>query len=206
MEYLDYYDENGNFQGKTTREIVHRDALWHNTVHCWLYDKLGHVYFQIRKEEGTYYTTAPGHIQSGETIKEGFAREIKEEIGIDIDIDGCILVDVEKFKLDKIKNGKPFKDRAFANVYICDFENNIDEFHFDPQEVLGLVKVNALEALELFQNKEGKIDATIITNKNGKNVSNKTIVPLQNFLVNPGETALEKYGKVLKKVIDITNV
>ena len=41
MEYLDFYDENRNYLGKETREVVHKNALWHNTVHCWLYDDLG---------------------------------------------------------------------------------------------------------------------------------------------------------------------
>ena len=45
MEYLDVYDENKNYLGKKDRNIVHRDALWHNTVHCWLYDPLCNVYF-----------------------------------------------------------------------------------------------------------------------------------------------------------------
>jgi len=206
VEYLDYYDEEGNYQGKETRDVVHRDALWHNTVHCWLYDKEGHIYFQIRKDEGTYYTTASGHIKSGETIKEGFKREIKEEIGIDVDIDGCTLVDVVKFKMDKMKNGKPFRDRAFANVYVCDFESDIDELNFDPEEVLGLVKVNAKEALELFEKNSGEINATVITNQEGKNTSKECTVPFENFLINAGETALGKYGDVLKKVIELTDV
>ncbi len=204
MEYLDYYDEEGNYKGKETRDIVHRDALWHNTVHCWLYDKLGHIYFQIRKDEGTYYTTASGHIKSGENIKDGFKREIKEEIGIDISIDGCVLVDVVKFKMDKIKNGKPFRDRAFANVYVCDFESDISDFAFDTDEVLGLVKVDARETLELFKEGSGKIKGTIITNKDGKNIEEPSTISFDDFLVNEGETALGKYGDILKKVIELT--
>lgn len=205
MEYLDIYDENGNHLGKELRDVVHRDALWHNTVHCWLYDKEGHVYFQIRKDEGTYYTTASGHIQAGETITEGFAREIKEEIGINVNIENCTLVDVVKFVMDKMKNGAPFRDRAFANVYVCDFESDIDEFNFDENEVLGLVKVDAKEALRLFENNEGTIHATIIKCENGKNVAHDEEVPFKNFLVNPGETALGKYGDVLKKIIELTD-
>ena len=37
-EYLDYYDENGNYLGKETRVKVHAGGLWHKTIHCWLYD------------------------------------------------------------------------------------------------------------------------------------------------------------------------
>ena len=48
MEYLDVYDEEQNFIRREKRNIVHRDALWHKTVHCWLYDSDGNIYFQIR--------------------------------------------------------------------------------------------------------------------------------------------------------------
>ena len=77
MEYLDIYDENGKYLGKEERSIVHRDALWHKTVHCWLYDKEGNIYFQIRKDKEKLYTTASGHVQAGETVKEAFGREVK---------------------------------------------------------------------------------------------------------------------------------
>lgn len=45
MEYLDIYDEDKNYLGKEERNIVHEKALWHNTVHCWLYNKNGNIYF-----------------------------------------------------------------------------------------------------------------------------------------------------------------
>lgn len=203
MEYLDYYSEDGQFLGKETREVVHRDALWHNTVHCWLYDKAGNIYFQIRKDEGTFYTTASGHVLSGEDIKEGFGREIKEEIGIDVDYEKAHLIDVVKFTLDKMKNGSMFKDRAFANVYACDFEDDIDKFDFDKNEVSGLVKVNAKDTLKLFENGSGSIKAEVITYQEGKNIMTKRDITASEFLVNPGETLLGKYGSVLRKVIEL---
>lgn len=85
MEYLDIYDEFRNFLGTRPRDEVHRDALWHNNIHCWLYDKLGNVYFQIRSNSKKFYTTASGHVLSKETLEEAFSREIKEELGIFID-------------------------------------------------------------------------------------------------------------------------
>lgn len=54
MEYLDTYDENKNYIGTFSRKEVHEKALWHNTVHCWLYDKIGNIYFQIRSDEKNY--------------------------------------------------------------------------------------------------------------------------------------------------------
>lgn len=201
MELLDIYDENGNFIGTEDRNIVHQNALWHKTVHCWLYDKFGNIYFQIRKDEKTFYTTASGHVASGETLKEAFGREIKEEIGINVSYEKAKLIEVSNFKMDKIKkDGTLFKDRAFANVFGYQLNEKVT-FNLDPNEVIGLVKVNAKDALELFKKKKGKINAIII---NTDNTLTKKLVDLDDFLVNKGETAIKKYGKVLEFVINKT--
>lgn len=206
MEYLDIYDENKNYLGKEERSVVHREALWHNTIHCWLYDKEGNIYFQIRKEEEKLYTTASGHILSGETIKEGFGREIKEEIGIDIDYNKALFVNVYKFIMDKKKNdGSIFRDRAFSNVYVCEFNGKIEDFNFDKNEVIGLVKINAKETLNLLEKETGQINGIVIKNANNENYFEEKIISIQDFLVNKGETAIKKYGDVLTKIIEITN-
>lgn len=204
MELLDIYDENENFIGSEDRNIVHRDALWHKTVHCWLYNKDGYVYFQRRREEGTLYTTASGHIQAGETVKCGFGREIKEEIGCEIDYESAELVDVVKFVMDREnKDGSIFRDRAFANVYVCEFDDDISKFKYDPKEVSALVLVKAREALDLFGKEKGSIKGKIITCESDGNKMEDVNVDFKDFLVNKGETAMGKYGDVLKKVIEI---
>lgn len=206
MEYLDIYEENGTYIGKEDRNIVHSDALWHNTVHCWLYDKEGNVYFQIRKDAQKLYTTASGHVKAGETIKEGFGREIEEEIGIKVDYDKAEFVNVYKFIMDKEKeDGSIFKDRAFSNVYVCLFNGKEDEFNFDDNEVSGLAKVNARQTLELLKKATGELEAIMIVKENGSNVLRKQTTPFEKFLVNKGETAIGKYGDVLNKVIELTS-
>lgn len=207
MEYLDYYDEEGNYLGFKSREEVHTEGLWHNTIHCWLYDEKGNIYFQIRKDSNTFYTTASGHVQKGETIKEAFKREIKEEIGIEIDSSDAILVDIVPWQMDKLKkDGSILKDRAKAHVYVDLYDGDMQDFDFDINEVNGLVKVNAQEVLEMFKKEEGKIPATIITQDESKQIviTNREVEFLE-FLVNPHETAYGKYGDVLNKVIEITN-
>lgn len=205
MEYLDIYDENENYLGKEERSIVHKDALWHKTVHCWLYDKKGNVYFQIRKKEGKLYTTASGHILAGETVKQGFGREIEEEIGIKVNYEEATFVNIYKFVMDKLKeDGSVFRDRAFSNVYVCEYEGNEADFNFDDNELDGLVRVNANETLQLFKNENGKITGDVIKKfKNNNKVEHKEIC-FEDFLVNKGETAIGKYGDILNKVIELT--
>lgn len=199
MELLDIYDENKNYIGTEDRKIVHEKGLWHNTVHCWLYDKYGNLYFQIRREEKTFYTTASGHVSAGETLKEAFGREIKEEIGLDLNYEDAELIYTDNFKLDrKNKDGSVFKDRAFANVFIYEIDDNI-KFNMDPNEVIGIVKVNVLDTFELFKKENGKIYADII---NLDNSITKRLVNFNEFLVNKDETAINKYGRVIESVIN----
>ena len=201
IEYLDIYDEEGNYIGKEDRKIVHRDALWHKTVHCWLYDKDGNVFFQRRKEEGTLYTTASGHIQAGETVAEGFGREIYEEIGMHVDINKTHEVEVVRFVMDRPnKDGTLFRDRALANVYVCEFDGDYDEFNYDESEVSGIVKVNAKDTLEILKKEQGSVKGIEITKDN---IIERDI-DFSEFLVNVGETAYGKYGKILEKVIELT--
>lgn len=202
MEFLDIYDENGTYIGTEERNTVHKNALWHKTVHCWLYDKSGNIYFQIRKGEGKLYTTASGHIMAGETVKQGFGREIEEEIGIKVNYEEAVFVNIYKFVMDKTKkDGTVFRDRAFSNVYVCDFDGNEKDFNFDENELDGLVKVNAKQTLELLKQENGKINGTIIY----KNSIEEKEIDFKDFLVNEGETGVGKYGDILNKVIELTN-
>lgn len=203
MEYLDTYDENGNFLKKEERSIVHRDALWHNTVHCWLYDKEGNIYFQIRKDKKKLYTTASGHVQAGESIDEAFGREIEEEIGYHVDYKQAKVVEVLKFVMDrKEEDGSLFRDRAFANVYVCLFEGDMTLFNFDEEELLGIVKINAEKALEILKKEEGSAIASKCYKEQGAIRIKEMEICFKDFLINPGETGTGKYGKILEFVIN----
>lgn len=202
MEYLDIYDEEGNHLGKEERSIVHRDALWHKTVHCWLYDKVGNIYFQIRKDKNKLYTTASGHVQAGESVKEAFGREIKEEIGYDIDYTKAELIDIVKFIMDREeKDGSIFKDRAFANVYCCEFNGNLNELDYQEEELNGIIKINVNRALEMIKNESGETVGEKCYKENGIIKTEEVTIAFNDFLVNPGETAIGKYGEVLKFII-----
>lgn len=206
MEYLDIYDEDGNFLGKEERSVVHRDALWHKTIHCWLYDKDGNAYFQIRKDKEKLYTTASGHVQAGETLEEAFAREIEEEIGYKIDYKKAKKIEMVKFSMDREeKDGSIFKDRAFANVYGCDFEGSLKDFDFQESELLGIVKMNAKEALEIIKMEKGSLEAQKCYKENHILKEVDTTISFEDFLVNKGETALGKYGNVLEFIVSETN-
>ena len=132
-----------------------------------------------------------------------FQREIKEEIGLDIDASDATFVSIVPYRMDRIKeDGSIFRDRAFANVYVDLYEGTYEDFQMDAEEVSGIVIVNAKEALELFQKESGSILGREISLDNKMTTRD---ISFSEFLVNDGETALEKYGDVLKKIIELTS-
>ncbi len=200
MEKLDIFNEYMEHTGVKSRDEAHAKGLWHKTVHCWLYDKDGNVYFQIRKNEGKLYTTASGHVAAGETVKEAFAREVFEEIGVKVSTENATLVEICAWRMDTVKNDKPFIDRAFAHVYVNEVECNFNAFTLDPTEVIGVVKVKAVDALNILTNKTKKVAGIKFSDK-----EEKVKLTLKDFLVNEHEIGIVKYGLVLQTIISLTN-
>ena len=198
MEYLDIYDEYMNKIGQESRDTVHQNGLWHKTIHCWVYDDAGNTYFQIRADSGKLYTTASGHVLAGETVRDAFRREIREEIGLDLDVSDAIPLEIVFWRQDKPQ--KNWHDRAFAHIYANKVPNGFTDFHFQPDEVAGLVRINAKDCLDLLMDKKTSVHATKITADKTTEID----ITKHDFLAAPNETPVIKYGFVLQSIIQET--
>ena len=90
MELLDVYDNNGNVTGRT---IIRGDktAILNENEHIavaviFIENDNGEFLIQkTSKEKGGDFSSTGGHVDSGETPLEAIKREVKEELGINID-------------------------------------------------------------------------------------------------------------------------
>lgn len=120
--------------GENTGEVklkseVHRDGLWHKTVHIWCINSRGEILLQHRSKEKKNFPdmwdiSVAGHISSGESSEQGALREIKEEIGIDILVSDLKYLGtvVQEFVLN---NGTYF-DNELNDIYIFKLGNDKD--------------------------------------------------------------------------------
>ena len=148
VEYLDTYDEQRNFLGKETRDFVHQNAIWHKTVHCWLYDKLGNIYFQIRHDSGTFYTTASGHVLAGEFGFQAIIREAREELGIDLNKNDITFIGSSistNFKGD-------IANRHFNEIYIANKDINETSLILQEDEVSEVKWIDRNEIIQKIKN------------------------------------------------------
>lgn len=196
-EYLDVYDANRKHIGTADRNVVHKFGLWHKTVHCWMLWE-NKLVFQRRSRNldanaGKLYTTASGHVSTGETLADAFTREISEEIGLDPkSLNPKHLYETVWIADIKRKDGSLFVDRVFANVYYAKYDGALTDFKFDDGEVDSVVAIDLKSVTDFLY---GKTREVIGTEFDGKNIAEITLT-VDDFVVNDGEILLDKYGKI----------
>ena len=208
-ELLDIYDAYGNHIGVKDRQLVHALGLWHKTIHCWL--TCGSrtnpsVIFQMRASTlpdnpAKLYTTASGHVRTGESLADAFTREIGEELGIPAPNNPQKLFEII-YKTDfKRRNGSDFHDRVFCNIYTAHTDIPLQQFHPQDSELDGVFAINIREALDLFYEKRDYVISQSYHRLNGEYMLSTTKLTATDFLCNPNETLIEKYARTLETIL-----
>ena len=89
MELIQIVDKNGNFTGQIMdKEEAHDKNLLHNEVAAFVINDKGQVLLQKRSANKRFnpnkWALCAGHVDAYESLENAILREIKEEIGIDI--------------------------------------------------------------------------------------------------------------------------
>jgi len=140
MELIDILDKEGNKTGQTkNKDLAHRDGDWHRVVHVWIINSNQELLIQLRAPNKVNYpghwdVSAAGHLATSENSAEAAVREIKEELGIDID----------KNKLEhlgtvinkRILNRGNYLDNSFADIFLITMDLNPSTLKFEDNEVM----------------------------------------------------------------------
>ena len=92
-EILDIVDENDRVIGQRPRKECNSNPdLTHRSIFILLYNSKGEILWQKRSptkdiNPGYWVTSVSGHVDSGESYQETAHREIKEELGIDVELE-----------------------------------------------------------------------------------------------------------------------
>nr|WP_221898762.1 NUDIX domain-containing protein [Robiginitalea sp. SC105] len=119
---------------------AHRQGLWHPTAHVWFYTDRGEILLQRRSETkatdpGLWDVSVAGHIDAGETIREGALREIREEIGLEVPPTALEAIGV--FPSDRQHPGG-ICDREFNHVFLCRLNSPLNQLRPQEEEVAAL--------------------------------------------------------------------
>ncbi len=91
-EIFDVVDENDEVVGTATRQAVHAEQLKHRSVHILVENSAGEVFLQKRSQwkdvcPGKWDSSAAGHLDAGETYRQAAAREVVEELGVEVPLE-----------------------------------------------------------------------------------------------------------------------
>jgi isopentenyldiphosphate isomerase len=149
-EYIDILDEDGKKTGKRElKDIAHEKELFHESVHCIIYNERGEILLQLRAKNkktnpGKWDVSAAGHISSGEKPIVSILREIKEELGIKAKKENLEFYQKQKHV---IPTGNNNLEKEFIYVYFFNYNGDINNFtiQVDELEEIKFVKIKELE-------------------------------------------------------------
>ena len=127
-ETLNVVNDRDEVIGRRTRREAHRLDLMHRAVHVLVFNSRGQVFLQKRslkkdRQPGLWDSSASGHVDSGEGYDACAARELREEIGLQLSAPPQRL-----FKLA----ASPQTDQEHVWVYRCEAEG---PFTLAPDEI-----------------------------------------------------------------------
>lgn len=152
-EYIKIFDDKRNVIGVASRSDVHRLGYWHETFHCWFVTNINgkeYIYLQLRSDAKKDYPglldiTVGGHLLADETVQDGI-REIKEEVGIDVDFH-----DLQKLGiLEYCVINENLIDKELAHTFLYKCEHQLTDFIVQIDEVAGIVLVELKDFSELW--------------------------------------------------------
>ncbi|MBS5111408.1 MAG: NUDIX domain-containing protein [Coprobacillus cateniformis] len=145
MEYWDLYDKHFQKIGKThLRGEKMPQGTYHLVVHVCIFNQKDEMLIQQRQpfKEGwpnLWDVTMGGSALKGETSQQAATREVKEELGLDIDLTNCRPSLTNHF------------EQGFDDIYLIHQEVDLSKLQLQYEEVQDVKWASQQEILELIR-------------------------------------------------------
>ncbi len=161
-ELIDVLDENGIKTGEVvTRKEIHKNGLWHRAIVVAIVNENNEILLQKRSSNketnaNMWDISVAGHISSGQDSLSAAAREINEEVAINLGYK----VDIKEFRYmysfkKEIKYSKNFIERQFYDFFILRKNDlKIENIKFQESEVQEIKFCSITELRELIDNNQ----------------------------------------------------
>ncbi len=152
VEKLDVYDRKKKRTGKAIErkegEILNKGE-YIISVQCWIINNQGKILLtkrNLNKTHGGMWEPTNGLVISGEASKEAIKRELKEEIGLDIEENKITLI---KEIVEENENMNFFRD-----IYLIKEDISLNKLSFNDGEVIDAKYVTVDEFSRMIENNE----------------------------------------------------
>ncbi len=155
--FIDIYDEQMHLLGKASLEQAHHEGLWHRVFHCWIVkpgkDGNHKVWLQLRSKEkpnspNLLGVSAAGHLESGETARDGI-KDIEKELGLSVDFSRLTKLFTDR----RVTDRQDYHNREFNPTYVLETEAKLEDLTLLPGEVDGVYVAKIDDVADLFKGK-----------------------------------------------------
>lgn len=143
MELLGLYDKNGKSLNKSVeRGTKPNDGYIMLSIGIIKNNNNKYLIQKTSKTKGSLYSLTGGHVTYGETPLEAMIREVKEELGININKDSINYIALEKHP----------KGLALVSLFLIKTNANIKDFKLQNEEVFSVDYYSLDEVLNFINN------------------------------------------------------
>ena len=156
MEYLDICDSEGNLLGnKELKTEVHKQGLWHRSVHVWIINSKGELLIQKRSpfmdnNPNEWDISAAGHVSAGEDFITSAIRETEEEIGLKLSPEDFKLIGIIK----QTSSREGYINNEINPIYIVKMELDPEKIVKQEEEVTEVKFIKSKDLQELIEKKD----------------------------------------------------
>ena len=165
-EIFDVLDCAGRKTGKTiARPEAHRTGTWHGAFHCLILyarEGTGYALFQQRSSEkliapGAFDVSVGGHYAAGEGAETAGPREIREELGLDVDFRDLLPVGRRVFVYCFTPDVMEYE---FQDVFLLPRSLDPGKLALQKEELAGIIEMDVEQGIALFS---GKINSLALS-------------------------------------------
>jgi isopentenyldiphosphate isomerase len=165
-EFFDVLDCAGRKTGKTiARPEAHRTGTWHGAFHCLILyarEGTGYALFQQRSSEkliapGAFDVSVGGHYAAGEGAETAGPREIREELGLDVDFRDLLPVGRRVFVYCFTPDVMEYE---FQDVFLLPRSLDPGKLALQKEELAGITEMDVEQGIALFS---GKINSLALS-------------------------------------------
>lgn len=133
------------------RDDIHANGYWHRTTHIWVINDKQQVLCQKRSllkdtNPGKWESFFGGHLTPGQDYLEGAIKELKEELGIDLQKDNFHFFQIYKC----------ISDKEFQGIYYIEWNGVIDNLILEKEEIDQVKWFNISELIEVLIERKRK--------------------------------------------------
>lgn len=153
-EFFDVLTEDGEFAGRVeSRKNCHKYGLWHKAVALFIINSKNEVLLQKRSANKRMWPnlwdiSAGGHVLAGEFGFQAIIRELKEELGIEVEKNDITFLGASI----SVNEKNDVINKHFNEYYIVNKEVDTSKLKLQPEEVSEVKWVDKEKIVSMINN------------------------------------------------------